>query len=81
MPCYTTLEQRDNENIAGRGDHGASDVTGNSDVVDVEVREIRKRKSIVALPSPAPVDAPANPDAEAALWERWHTMSRRQEKS
>jgi hypothetical protein len=70
-PCYTTLEQRGNENIAGRGDHGASGVTGNGDVVDVEVREVRKQKSGAALPSPAPSDAPTDAETEAALWERW----------
>jgi len=55
------------------------------DVIDAEeVREIRKRKQVAALPSPVPVDAPADPAREAELWDSWHDMGhgrkRRQEK-
>jgi hypothetical protein len=55
-----------------------------TDVIEGEAREVRTPKGVRALPSPAPADAPADPEAEAALWEHWlnmgHGRKRRQEK-
>jgi hypothetical protein len=72
LPCYITLEQQ-GHSADGVRDHG------NDDVVDVEVRavsEMRTPHHALALPSPAPVDKPADAETEAELWKRWTTMSR-----
>jgi hypothetical protein len=57
------------------------------DIIDAEVREVKKRKEVAAFPSPIPVEGPteSEPETEKALWDRWHEMSSgrkpRQEKS
>jgi hypothetical protein len=72
LPCYTTLEQRGHggaDEVTEHGDH-------HDDVIDVEeVQEVRTPQTVAVLPSPAPTDA----ETEAALWERWHSMSRRRQ--
>ena len=71
LPCFTTLEQQDCEASTSEDDCAADDV------IDAEAYEVRAEPTVRALPSPAPTDA----ETEAALWERWHSMSRgRQEK-
>ena len=64
MPCYTTLNQQSCDAHAVCDDHGGDEVI---DVVAVQPAQL-----VRALPSPAPTDA----ETEAALWERWHSMSR-----
>jgi hypothetical protein len=72
LPCYTTLDQQGHDESVALNNHGADQV------IDVEeVQEVRTPQNANALPSPAPIDA----DVEAALWERWLSGSRRQQKS
>jgi hypothetical protein len=86
LPCYTTLQQHEpgvtgtpGNSIAHHTYHddvGADDRINhnNNDVVDVEAREVsevRVAENAQALPSP-----PADADEEAALWERWQSLSR-----
>jgi hypothetical protein len=71
LPCYTTLAQHDNENEVAPPGTGDAARHGDDDVIDAEVREVRKPKRARALPSPAPADA----ETEAALWERVKLMS------
>jgi hypothetical protein len=77
LPCYTRVLEHAEPND-GDDTHRADAVLNHDDddVIDVEVNEVHAPEPTTALPSPAPVDAPADAEVEAGLWQRWTNMGR-----